>query len=208
MTNWEKEKIEKLQKDEQWHTVTRGVKINQSKSSPFKLPTCNKFSLLSDIPSTISVPSEVDSTFSLNNIAEDEVEEGDERVTRCESNVDKQKKDDIERKCNGSKKRKLKKLQERAKKLQLNEDKELFLERAIERVEDERTELAKNDPNCRYKFEVDRREHPPPTPRPSILKRGVRCTLKAARKLRGFIRHALGISKVRFVKEEQHDPLL
>ena len=77
LTNWEKEKIEKLQKDEQWHKVTRSVKINQSKSSPFTIPTSNKFSLLSDLPSTISVPSEVDSTFSLDNIAEDEVEPDD-----------------------------------------------------------------------------------------------------------------------------------
>ena len=84
---------------------------------------------------------------------------------------------------------------------QQNEDKELFLERVIERAEDERTELAKNDLHCRYKFDVDRREHPPPTPRPSIFKRGVRCTLKAARKLRGFVRQALGISKVRFVEK-------
>ena len=209
LTNWEKEKIEKLQKDEQWHQVTRGVKIDQSKSSPLKLPTSNKFSLLSDFPSTISVPSEVDSIISSDEIKGDAVEspcessclEGDEKESNCESKVDKQKKDDVESKCNGSKKKKLKKLRERAKKLQLNEDEELFLERAIERAEDERTELAKNDPNCRYKFEVDRREHPPAKPRPSILKRGVRCTLKAARKLRGFVRQALGISKVRFVEQ-------
>ena len=41
--------------------------------------------------------------------------------------------------------------------------------------------------------------HPPN--RSSILKRGVRCTLKAARKLRGFVRQTLGISKVQFVEQ-------
>ena len=51
LTNWEKEKIVKLQKDERWQLVTRGVnEINQPKSPPFKIPTNNEFSLLSDFP--------------------------------------------------------------------------------------------------------------------------------------------------------------
>ena len=77
----------------------------------------------------------------------------------------------------------------------------MFLESAIEREEDERTEIAKGNSNCRFKFDVALRNHPPPKPRPSILTRGVRCTFGAARKLRGFVCQALGISKVQFVKQ-------
>ena len=105
------------------------------------------------------------------------------KETKCDSNVDKQEKDEVESKSKGNKKKKLTKLRERAKKLQLNEDEEMFLERAIERAEDERTDIAKSDSNCRFKFDVARRDHPPPKPRPSILTRGVRCTFGAARKL-------------------------
>lgn len=178
LTDWEKEKLEKLQNDERWQLVTRCVnEINQSKSPPFKIPTSNEFSLLSNLPSTISVPFEVDSIVSLDNVVKDEVEsnggsscvEGDNKETKCESSVDKQKKDEVQSKSKGSKKKKLRKLRERAKKLQLKKDKEMFLERAIKRAEDERTEIAKGDLNCRFKFDVARRDHLPPKLQPSIL---------------------------------------
>ena len=54
LSSEEKEALEKLQQDERWQLVTRGAKINKLESSPFILPTCNKFSLLSDLPSPIS----------------------------------------------------------------------------------------------------------------------------------------------------------
>ena len=182
LSNKEEDILEKLQMDEQWHRVTRGAKIKETKSTPFKLPTANKFSILSDPSSSISVPPEL--TSPVNNSSVEKVE----RKTECE---------DSNNKNRNSKKKKLTKLRERAKKMKLNEDEDLFLERAIERAEDERTEIAKSDSNCRFKFDVARRDHPPPKPRPSILTRGVRCTFGAAR---GFVRQALGISKVRFVE--------
>ena len=111
LTNWEREKL----KQDEWHKVTQGVKIKLTKSTPVQIPTSNKYSPLSDLSSATSVPPEVDIIVRLNSVENDKVE------TKGGTN---------ENKCKSNKKRKLKKLRERAKKLQLNNDEEAFLERA------------------------------------------------------------------------------